>query len=192
MREARRDSKARGDFDCSRKSLVFRNVLKHHRVICWSTPAFLERSNCQKTILRLDSLPSSRPTSFELTSSPPTITIYFLFLSLPSSVRSNEQTPSHCQRSHLLQPRSSSRHRPRELSQRSFLLRRQISLQANSEVFDGMFAVPPPKEQQHTVKGLPVVKVGEEGAGLELLLRFITPNQKRLDFLTMPFEMTSE
>lgn len=60
-----------------------------------------------------------------------------------------------------------------------FLVRR-VSLQANSEVFDGMFDSSSGEVgEKDKETGFPVVKLEEKGEDLDLLLRFVVRAQAR-------------
>lgn len=57
---------------------------------------------------------------------------------------------------------------------------RRLSLQASCEVFDGMFASASSfKSDEDGATGLPVIKLDEKGADLDLLLRFVIREQDR-------------
>ncbi|KAL7414649.1 hypothetical protein BDY24DRAFT_414360 [Mrakia frigida] len=73
----------------------------------------------------------------------------------------------------------------------SFSVRRS-SLRNGSDVFDGLFAASHPNGEKDSKTGLPIIRVDETEEALDLLLRFITPNQKRPNLLTMPFDVASE
>lgn len=71
---------------------------------------------------------------------------------------------------------------------------RRVSLQANSDVFDGMFdaASDSPGNLKDKTTILPLIPLDGTARGLDVLLRFILPKQIRPDRASLPLETAAE